>query len=146
MAVPDSTEPRLRHPKTADRPGSPVLPKSDWFRVKAQGSPCYAETRRIVHGNGIRTVCVEARARAFCNVKTGLLGPLDREEPQRVANAVAKFFELSHVLVTSVDRDDLSDVGAWHFAERRTRWIDVKRFWHRREVCDCQGGLNSAML
>jgi lipoyl synthase len=140
MAVPDSTDPRLRHPEKAHRPDSPVLPKPDWIRVKAPGSPGYAETRRIVRGNALRTVCVEAncpnigecwekkhatfmimgdtctRACAFCNVKTGLPGPLDREEPQRVADAVVKL-GLSHVVVTSVDRDDLSDGGAGHFAE-----------------------------
>jgi lipoyl synthase len=140
MAVLDSADPRLRHPEKAHRPDSPVLPKPDWIRVKAPGSPGYAETRRIVRGNGLHTVCVEAncpnigecwekkhatfmimgdtctRACAFCNVKTGLPGTLDREEPQRVADAVAKL-ELSHVVVTSVDRDDLSDGGARHFAE-----------------------------
>jgi lipoyl synthase len=140
MAVLDSADPRLRHPEKAHRPDSPVLPKPDWIRVKAPGSPGYAETRRIVRGNGLHTVCVEAncpnigecwekkhatfmimgdtctRACAFCNVKTGLPGPLDREEPQRVADAVAKL-GLVHVVVTSVDRDDLSDGGARHFAE-----------------------------
>jgi len=140
MAVLDSVDPRLRHPEKAHRPDSPLLPKPGWIRVKAPGSPGYAETRRIVRENGLHTVCVEAncpnigecwekkhatfmimsdtctRACAFCNVKTGLPGPLDREEPQRVADAVAKL-ELSHVVVTSVDRDDLSDGGARHFAE-----------------------------
>jgi lipoic acid synthetase len=140
MVVLESANSRLRHPEKAHRPDSPVLPKPDWIRVRAPGSPGYAETRRIVRGNGLRTVCVEAncpnigecwekkhatfmimgdtctRACAFCNVKTGLPAPLDREEPQRVADAVAKL-ELSHVVVTSVDRDDLSDGGARHFAE-----------------------------
>jgi lipoic acid synthetase len=140
MDVLDSADPRLRHPEKAHRPDSPVLQKPDWIRVKAPGSPGYAETRRIVRANGLHTVCVEAscpnigecwekkhatfmimgdtctRACAFCNVKTGLPGPLDREEPQRVADAVAKL-GLVHVVVTSVDRDDLSDGGARHFAE-----------------------------
>jgi lipoic acid synthetase len=140
MAVLVSVNPRLRHPEKAHRPDSPVLPKPDWIRVKAPGSPGYAETRRIVSRNGLHTVCVEAncpnigecwekkyatfmimgdtctRACAFCNVKTGLPGPLDREEPQRIADAVAKL-GLSHVVVTSVDRDDFSDGGARHFAE-----------------------------
>jgi lipoyl synthase len=140
MDVLDSADPRPRHPEKAHRPDSPVLPKPDWIRVKAPGSPGYAETRRIVRANGLHTVCVEAscpnigecwekkhatfmimgdtctRACAFCNVKTGLPGPLDREEPQRVADAVAKL-GLVHVVVTSVDRDDLSDGGARHFAE-----------------------------
>jgi lipoyl synthase len=139
MVVLDSADRRLRHPEKAHRPDSPVSQKPDWIRVKA-GSPGYAETRRIVRANGLHTVCVEAscpnigecwekkhatfmimgdtctRACAFCNVKTGLPGPLDREEPQRVADAVAKL-GLVHVVVTSVDRDDLSDGGARHFAE-----------------------------
>jgi len=140
MAVLDSADLRLRHPEKAHRPDLPVSQKPDWIRVKAPGSPGYAETRRIVRANGLHTVCVEAncpnigecwekkhatfmimgdictRACAFCNVKTGLPGPLDREEPQRVADAVAKL-GLSHVVVTSVDRDDLSDGGARHFAD-----------------------------
>jgi lipoyl synthase len=140
MVVLDSTDRRLRHPEKAHRPDSPVSQKPDWIRVKAPGSRGYAETRRIVRANGLHTVCVEAscpniggcwekkhatfmimgdtctRACAFCNVKTGLPGPLDREEPQRVADAVAKL-GLVHVVVTSVDRDDLSDGGARHFAE-----------------------------
>src|SRR6266566_2508595 len=140
MVVPDAADRRLRHPEKAHRPDSPVSQKPDWIRVKAPGSPGYAETRRIVRANGLHTVCVEAscpnigecwekkhatfmimgdtctRACAFCNVKTGLPGPLDREEPQRVADAVAKL-GLVHVVGTSVDRDDLSDGGARHFAE-----------------------------
>src|SRR6266498_2703535 len=140
MVVLDSADRRLRHPEKAHRPDSPVIPKPDWIRVKAPGSPGYAETRRIVRGNGLHTVCLEAkcpnigecwekkhatfmimgdtctRACAFCNVKTGLPGPLDRDEPQRVADAVAKL-GLVHVVVTSVDRDDLFDGGARHFAE-----------------------------
>src|SRR6266536_4250094 len=140
MVVLDSADRRLRHPEKAHRPDSPVSQKPDWIRVKAPGSPGYAETRRIVRANGLHTVCVEAscpnigecwekkhatfmimgdtctRACAFCNVKTGLPGPLDRDEPQRVADAVAKL-GLLHVVVTSVDRDDLFDGGARHFAE-----------------------------
>jgi len=115
------------------------LRKPDWIRVKAPGSPGYAETRRIVRENGLHTVCEEAgcpnigecwekrhatfmimgdvctRACAFCNVKTGLPGALDRAEPAHVAEAVAKL-GLAHVVVTSVDRDDLDDGGADHFA------------------------------
>ncbi len=130
---------RPRHPEKAHRPDSPVLRKPDWIRVKAPGSPGYAETSRIVREHGLNTVCVEAscpnigecwehkhatfmimgdtctRACAFCNVKTGLPGPLDRQEPERVADAVAKL-GLKHVVVTSVDRDDLPDGGAAHFA------------------------------
>src|SRR6266498_5282279 len=138
MVVLDSADRRLRHPEKAHRPDSPVSQKPDWIRVKA-GSPGYAETRRIVRANGLHTVCVEAscpnigecwekkhatfmimgdtctRACAFCNVKTGLPGPLDGAEPERVAEATAKL-GLKHVVVTSVDRDDLDDGGAVHFA------------------------------
>src|SRR6266545_742010 len=137
MVVVVSRQPR--HPEKAHRPDNPGLRKPDWIRVKAPGSPGYAETSRIVREHGLNTVCVEAscpnigecwehkhatfmimgdtctRACAFCNVKTGLPGPLDRQEPERVADAVAKL-GLQHVVVTSVDRDDLADGGAGHFA------------------------------
>jgi lipoic acid synthetase len=130
----------VRHPEKAHRPDSPILRKPEWIRVKAPGSQGYAETSRIVREHGLHTVCVEAscpnigecweqkhatfmimgdtctRACAFCNVKTGLPGPLDLAEPARVADAVAKL-GLNHVVVTSVDRDDLADGGAQHFAE-----------------------------
>ena len=128
-----------RHPEKASRPDSPVLRKPDWIRVKAPGSAEYAETRRIVREHGLKTVCEEAacpnigecwskrhatmmimgdtctRACAFCNVKTGLPGALDPHEPANVADAVAKL-GLGHVVITSVDRDDLDDGGARHFA------------------------------
>jgi lipoic acid synthetase len=131
--------PRPRHPEKAHRPDQPALRKPDWIRVKAPGSQIYAETRRIVREHGLVTVCEEAscpnigecwdkrhatfmilgeictRACAFCNVRTGLPGPLDAAEPEKVADAVAKL-GLSHVVVTSVDRDDLADGGADHFA------------------------------
>jgi lipoic acid synthetase len=131
--------PAPRHPEKAHRPETPLLRKPPWIRVKAPGSPGFAETRRIVHENGLHTVCEEAgcpnigecwekrhatfmimgdvctRACAFCNVKTGLPGALDRAEPVHVAEAVAKL-GLAHVVVTSVDRDDLADGGAEHFA------------------------------
>jgi len=130
---------RPRHPEKAHRPETPALRKPAWIRVKAPGSPGYAETRRIVRENGLHTVCEEAgcpnigecwekrhatfmimgdvctRACAFCNVKTGLPGALDSAEPEHVAAAVEKL-GLKHVVVTSVDRDDLSDGGAAHFA------------------------------
>jgi len=130
---------RPRHPEKAHRPETPALRKPAWIRVKAPGSPGYAETRRIVRENGLHTVCEEAgcpnigecwekrhatfmimgdvctRACAFCNVKTGLPGALDSAEPEHVAAAVEKL-GLKHVVVTSVDRDDLSDGGASHFA------------------------------
>jgi lipoic acid synthetase len=132
--------PAPRHPEKAHRPETPLLRKPAWIRVKAPGSPGFAETRRIVHENGLHTVCEEAgcpnigecwekrhatfmimgdvctRACAFCNVKTGLPGALDRAEPAHVAEAVGKL-GLAHVVVTSVDRDDLADGGAEHFAQ-----------------------------
>jgi len=130
---------RPRHPEKAKRPESPRLEKPDWIRVRAPGSPVYRETEAIVRANGLVTVCEEAgcpnigecwskrhatmmimgeictRACAFCNVATGLPGPLDPAEPDKVADAVARL-GLAHVVVTSVDRDDLDDGGAAHFA------------------------------
>ena len=135
----DTETRRPRHPEKAHRPDQPGLPKPDWIRVKAPVSAGYLETQRIVRANGLHTVCEEAgcpnigecwekrhatfmimgdtctRACAFCNVKTGLPGPLDPAEPQRVAQATQKL-GLAHVVITSVDRDDLDDGGARHFA------------------------------
>jgi lipoic acid synthetase len=132
-------DPRPRHPEKANRPDQPVLRKPDWIRVKAPGSPSWAATNRIVKEHKLVTVCEEAgcpnigecwekrhatfmvmgdtctRACAFCNVKTGLPESLEADEPARVADAVAKL-GLNHVVVTSVDRDDLDDGGAEHFA------------------------------
>mgnify|MGYP005816410577 CR=1 FL=1 len=128
-----------RHPEKANRPETPIQRKPAWIRVKAPGSAGYAGTAKIVRENGLHTVCEEAgcpnigecwekrhatmmimgdtctRACAFCNVKTGLPGALDPAEPEHVAQAVAAL-GLSHVVVTSVDRDDLADGGAGHFA------------------------------
>ena len=128
-----------RHPEKRNRPETEVLRKPDWLRVKAPGSVGYNQTRQIVKENALVTVCEEAacpnigecwsqkhatmmimgdtctRACAFCNVKTGLPGPLDAGEPERVARAVQQM-GLSHVVITSVDRDDLVDGGAEHFA------------------------------
>jgi lipoyl synthase len=130
---------RPRHPEKAHRPDQPVLRKPDWIRVRAPGSAEWAETRDIVRENKLVTVCEEAgcpnigecwskkhatfmilgdtctRACAFCNVRTGLPGPVEETEPARVADAVARM-GLKHVVVTSVDRDDLDDGGAGHFA------------------------------
>ncbi len=130
----------LRHPEKRERPETPVLRKPEWLRVKAPGSGQYLETRRIVHEKGLHTVCEEAacpnigecwsqkhatlmimgdtctRACAFCNVKTGLPQALDPEEPTKVGRAVSEM-GLAHVVITSVDRDDLQDGGARHFAE-----------------------------
>jgi lipoic acid synthetase len=129
-----------RHPEKAGRAETPVLRKPDWIRVKAPTSREYANTRAIVREHNLHTVCEEAacpnigecwshrhatmmimgdtctRACAFCNVKTGLPGMLDREEPENVARAVQKL-GLKHVVITSVDRDDLPDGGAQHFAD-----------------------------
>ena len=130
---------RPRHPEKAHRPETPILRKPEWIRVKAPGSAVYSETREIVRKNGLVTVCEEAgcpnigecwskkhatfmimgdtctRACAFCNVKTGLPGPLDPSEPEKVADAVARM-GLAHSVITSVDRDDLADGGGQHFA------------------------------
>ncbi len=129
----------LRHPEKQARPDSPMLRKPHWLRVRAPGSVGYNETRRIVRDHGLVTVCEEAacpnigecwsvghatmmimgevctRACAFCNVATGRPEALDPSEPQRVAEAVAAM-GLNHVVITSVDRDDLPDGGAAHFA------------------------------
>ena len=129
----------LRHPEKAGRPDSPLLRKPAWIRVKAPVGREYAETRAIVREHGLHTVCEEAacpnigecwterhatmmimgdictRACGFCNVRTGLPEALDVDEPARVGKAVAKL-GLRHVVITSVDRDDLADGGASHFA------------------------------
>jgi lipoic acid synthetase len=128
-----------RHPEKANRPDNPIQRKPAWIRVKAPTHPIYVETRNLMRGNGLVTVCEEAacpnigecwsqrhatmmimgevctRACAFCNVTTGLPAALDSTEPARVADAVAKL-GLRHVVITSVDRDDLPDGGAAHFA------------------------------
>jgi lipoic acid synthetase len=135
----DTVGGRPRHPEKAHRPDTPLHRKPDWIRVKAPVSKGYLATREIVRASGLVTVCEEAgcpnigecwdkkhatflimgdtctRACSFCNVRTGLPGPLDPEEPIRVAEATAKL-GLTHVVVTSVDRDDLDDGGAGHFA------------------------------
>ena len=132
--------PRPRHPEKAHRPDSPVQKKPDWIRVKAPVTPGYFATQAIMRENGLVTVCEEAgcpnigecwekkhatfmimgdtctRACAFCNVKTGLPGALDPNEPGHVGAATAKL-GLAHIVVTSVDRDDLADGGARHFAD-----------------------------
>lgn len=129
---------RPRHPEKANKPDTVLLRKPSWIRVKAPGSSVYNETKKLMKDNGLVTVCEEAgcpnigecwsqkhatmmimgdtctRACAFCNVKTGMPNPLDAEEPAKVADAVAKL-GLRHVVITSVDRDDLADGGAQHF-------------------------------
>ena len=134
------SNPRPRHPEKAHRPDSPVQKKPDWIRVKAPVTPGYFATQAIMREHGLVTVCEEAgcpnigecwekkhatfmimgdtctRACAFCNVKTGLPGALDPNEPGHVGAATAKL-GLAHIVVTSVDRDDLADGGARHFAD-----------------------------
>jgi len=142
MAESDITDlaPRVRHPEKAHRPDNPVARKPEWIRVKAPTSAEYQKTRALMRGLKLTTVCEEAacpnigecwakrhatfmimgeictRACAFCNVATGKPAPLDADEPRRVGEAVAEL-GLEHVVVTSVDRDDLPDGGAAHFAE-----------------------------
>src|SRR5438874_7229333 len=132
-------QPHLRHPEKASRPDQPSPRKPPWIRVKAPGSPEYHATRQLMRELDLHTVCEEAacpnigecwkekhatvmilgrvctRACTFCNVATGRPDLLDPHEPERVAEAVAAL-ELSHVVVTSVDRDDLDDGGAEQFA------------------------------
>jgi lipoic acid synthetase len=140
VTVVDTVNPhRPRHPEKAHRPDTAVMRKPEWIRVRAPNSPEFHETRRIVRDNHLVTVCEEAgcpnigecwskkhatfmlmgeictRACAFCNVRTGLPGPLDDSEPDSVAEAVARM-GLAHSVITSVDRDDLDDGGAAHFA------------------------------
>jgi lipoic acid synthetase len=130
---------RPRHPEKARLPDTPVLPKPDWIRVRAPGPQAFDETRSVLRRHRLNTVCEEAacpnigecwgkrhatvmilgdtctRACAFCNVRTGRPGAVDPTEPARVGAAIAEL-GLSHVVVTSVDRDDLADGGAAHFA------------------------------
>lgn len=128
-----------RHPEKAHRPDNPIQRKPAWIRVKAPVSPEYAETRNLMRGLKLHTVCEEAscpnigecwkhkhatfmimgaictRGCAFCNVETGKPFALDDNEPRHVAEAAAQM-KLEHAVITSVDRDDLPDGGAEHFA------------------------------
>jgi lipoic acid synthetase len=134
----ETKDPRPRHPEKANRPDTALPKKPDWIRVKAPAGRGYVNTREIVREHGLHTVCEEAgcpnigecwdkshatmmimgdtctRACAFCNVRTGLPGALDPAEPENVGRAVSKL-GLAHVVITSVDRDDLADGGAAHF-------------------------------
>jgi lipoic acid synthetase len=133
-------EARRRHPEKARLPDTPVLPKPPWIRVKAPGARASDFTRAVLRTHRLHTVCEEAacpnigecwekrhatlmimgdtctRACAFCNVITGKPRALDPDEPRRVGSAIAEL-RLTHVVVTSVDRDDLDDGGATHFAQ-----------------------------
>lgn len=128
-----------RHPEKRNKPDNPIKRKPAWIRVKAPGTSAFKETRELMRGLDLNTVCEEAacpnigecwakkhatmmilgsictRACAFCNVATGRPDQLDPHEPDNVGEAVARL-GLSHVVITSVDRDDLDDGGAEHFA------------------------------
>ena len=136
----ENTAKRVRHPEKANRPETEMLRKPAWIRVKAPTSKGYAETRKIVKEKGLVTVCEEAacpnigecwekshatfmilgeictRACAFCNVSTGIPQQVDVDEPRKIGEAV-KEMKLQHVVITSVDRDDLADGGAQHFVD-----------------------------
>ena len=140
VTILDTTNKRPRHPEKEHKPDNEVMRKPSWIRVKAGGSKVYEETRKIIKDNSLVTVCEEAgcpnigecwskkhatmmimgdtctRACAFCNVRTGKPAPLDASEPDNVSTAVEKL-GLAHVVITSVDRDDLEDGGAQHFVE-----------------------------
>jgi len=130
---------KLRHPEKVNKEYNPIQKKPSWIRVKINNSSIFAETKKIIKDKNLVTVCEEAgcpnisecwskkhatfmilgdtctRACAFCNVKTGIPNKLDLDEPQKIANSV-KELNLKHVVITSVDRDDLEDGGALHFA------------------------------
>ncbi len=139
MATRIEIDHRVRHPEKQHRPDNPIARKPSWIRVKAPTHPVYHETRALMREQKLTTVCEEAacpnigecwsqrhatmmimgeictRACSFCNVSTGLPAALDADEPRRVAEAVAKL-GLRHVVITSVDRDDVADGGAAHFS------------------------------
>ena len=127
-----------RHPEKVNKPFNPIRRKPDWIRSKMVNSQIFFQTKQVVNQNNLVTVCQEAncpnitecwskkhatfmimgdtctRACAFCDVKTGLPTKLDIFEPSKIANAVSNL-NLKHVVITSVDRDDLKDGGAKHF-------------------------------
>ena len=128
----------LRHPEKANKPINPIKKKPEWIRSKIINSKFFFQTKQVVNQNNLVTVCQEAncpnitecwskkhatfmimgdtctRACAFCDVKTGKPNALDIYEPVRISNAVKKL-KLKHVVITSVDRDDLEDGGSNHF-------------------------------
>ena len=130
----------IRHPEKRNNKETSQIKKPDWLRVRVSGSEKFLKTKKILSDSKIVTVCEEAncpnisecwqknhatfmimgdtctRACAFCNVKTGLPDKLDVFEPYKISQAVKKM-NLSHVVITSVDRDDLDDGGAEHFAK-----------------------------
>ena len=128
----------VRHPEKVNKKSNPIPKKPNWIRVKAPTSSLFEKTKKIVKKNHLITVCEEAacpnisecwqkkhatfkilgdtctRACAFCNVKTGKPNKIDKFEPYKISNTV-KDLGLEHVVITSVDRDDLDDGGAQHF-------------------------------
>jgi lipoic acid synthetase len=138
--MPQDTNLRPRHPEKIKKPDNISPQKPSWIRVKAPTSPIYETTKQLMRELKLITVCEEAscpnigecwqkkhatmmimgeictRACSFCNVTTGLPRKLDKDEPIKVAEAVKKL-GLRHVVITSVDRDDLEDGGAAHFAQ-----------------------------
>lgn len=139
VTVIDTRQNPPRHPEKAKRADTPRPPLPEWIRVKLSSGPTLSHTLSVVRQHGLKTVCEEAacpnlsecwskkhatfmimgevctRACGFCNVRTGLPQPLSPREPEEVASAVAKL-GLRHVVITSVDRDDLPDGGAEHFS------------------------------
>ena len=131
---------KIRHPEKKNKPINPIKKKPDWIRSKLSNSKEFFLTKTIVNNHNLVTVCQEAncpnitecwskrhatfmimgdtctRACAFCDVKTGIPGKLDLLEPIKIAEAVKKL-NLKHVVITSVDRDDLDDGGSNHFYE-----------------------------
>jgi lipoic acid synthetase len=131
---------KSRHPEKENKPVNPIKKKPEWIRSKLTNSKEFFLTKTIVNNNNLVTVCQEAncpnitecwskrhatcmimgntctRACAFCDVKTGVPGKLDQLEPIKIAEAVKKL-NLKHVVITSVDRDDLDDGGSEHFFE-----------------------------
>jgi len=129
---------KLRHPEKVNKPINPIKKKPEWIRSKIVNSKNFFQTKKIVNQNNLVTVCQEAncpnitecwskkhatfmimgdtctRACAFCDVKTGIPTDLDIFEPAKISNAV-KNLNLKHVVITSVDRDDLDDGGSNHF-------------------------------
>ena len=131
---------KIRHPEKINKPINPIKKKPEWIRSKIVDSKVFFQTKQVVNKNNLVTVCQEAncpnitecwskkhatfmimgdtctRACAFCDVKTGKPSTLDIYEPVKISNAV-KTLNLKHVVITSVDRDDLNDGGSNHFFE-----------------------------
>ena len=129
---------KVRHPEKVNKPINPIKKKPDWIRSKIINSQVFFQTKKVVNQNNLVTVCQEAncpnitecwskkhatfmimgdtctRACAFCDVKTGKPNDLDIFEPLKISKAV-KNLNLKHVVITSVDRDDLKDGGSEHF-------------------------------